>query len=105
MLGHMPSEQISEHLAPFLGGESLSDKQVQLISKHLELRLKWNSGVNLTSITEPEQILTRHFGESLFAACQLNKVTHASGSLIDLGSGAGFPGIPSSRARCRRTRS
>ena len=67
---------------------------MQLVSQHLELLLKWNSRVNLTSITEPEQILTRHFGESLFAARKLYPKPMGSGSLIDLGSGAGFPGIP-----------
>ena len=85
MLRRMTSEQIRKHLAPFLGGQSLSDRQVQQISQDLELLLKWNSRVNLTSIAEPTQILTRHFGESLFAACQLYPEPTVSASLIDLG--------------------
>ena len=78
----------------FLEGDPLSDPQVQLISRHLELLLKWNARVNLTSISEAEQIVARHFGESLFAARNLYQVPSGLGSLIDLGSGAGFPGIP-----------
>lgn len=48
--------------------------------------------MNLTAIRDPEEIVRRHFGESLFAAEQL-ALADAS-SLIDLGSGAGFPGVP-----------
>src|SRR5881394_2980270 len=90
----MTSEQIRAILEPFLEGDPLSDPQVQLISRHLELLLKWNARVNLTSISEAEQIVARHFGESLFAARNLYQVPSGLGSLIDLGSGAGFPGIP-----------
>ena len=94
MLGRMTSEQIRELLSHFLGGETLSNQQAQLISRHLELLLKWNPRINLTSITAPEQIITRHFGESLFAALELYPKPMGFGSMIDLGSGAGFPGIP-----------
>ncbi len=90
----MTPEKIRELLAPFLEGDALSDQQVQLVSQHFELLLRWNSRVNLTSITEPEQILARHFGESLFAARKLYQGASGIGSMIDLGSGAGFPGIP-----------
>jgi len=94
MLGRMNSERIRELLAPFLEGDPISDEQLRLLSAHMELLLKWNARINLTSITEPEQILTRHFGESLFAARKLSQGSGLSGSLIDIGSGAGFPGIP-----------
>ena len=94
MLGRMTHERIRELLAPFLEGNPISNEQVRLLSAHMELLLKWNSRINLTSITEPEQILTRHVGESLFAARKLSQDSGPFGSLIDVGSGAGFPGIP-----------
>jgi len=94
MLPRMTSDRIRELLAPFLEGEAISDQQSNLISDHLQLLLKWNPRINLTAVTDPEQIVTRHFGESLFAARVLAKDSPLSGSLIDLGSGAGFPGIP-----------
>jgi 16S rRNA (guanine527-N7)-methyltransferase len=94
MHGRMTSDRIRELLAPFLEGETLSDQQLRFISDHVELLLKWNLRINLTAVTDPEQILTRHFGESLFTAHMLTRNFPLSGSLIDLGSGAGFPGIP-----------
>jgi 16S rRNA (guanine527-N7)-methyltransferase len=61
------------------------------LSAYLELLLKWNARTNLTAIREPEEIVRRHFGESLFAARHLDAETS---TLLDLGSGAGFPGLP-----------
>lgn len=60
-------------------------------SKYLELLLRWNQRLNLTAIREPEQIMQRHFVECGFAALHLPS---GIGSLLDYGSGAGFPGIP-----------
>lgn len=60
------------------------------LSEYLDLLLKWNARTNLTAIREPEDIVGRHFGESLFAANHLG----VCDTLLDLGSGAGFPGIP-----------
>jgi 16S rRNA (guanine527-N7)-methyltransferase len=90
----MTPDQVNELLAPFLEGETLSDTQLRYISQHLDLLLKWNHRINLTAINESEQILTRHFGESLFTARKLSQDPAPFGSLIDLGSGSGFPGIP-----------
>ncbi len=63
--------------------------QSDLILIYLDLLLKWNEKINLTSIRDPETCVTRHFGESLLL------IRHASlrGSLLDIGSGAGFPGL------------
>jgi 16S rRNA (guanine527-N7)-methyltransferase len=61
------------------------------LSIYLDLLLKWNARTNLTAIRNPEEIVRRHFGESLFAARHLNPDTT---SLLDFGSGAGFPGLP-----------
>jgi len=57
---------------------------------YLELILKWNARINLTAIRTPEEIVRRHFGESLFVGAHLG----ACGTLLDFGSGAGFPGVP-----------
>ena len=61
------------------------------LSLYLDLLLKWNARTNLTAIRKPEEIVRRHFGESLFAARHLDP---AARTLLDLGSGAGFPGLP-----------
>lgn len=60
------------------------------LSEYLDLLLKWNARTNLTAIREPGEIVRRHFGESLFVAQHLG----ACETLLDLGSGAGFPGLP-----------
>jgi 16S rRNA (guanine527-N7)-methyltransferase len=61
------------------------------LSTYLDLLLKWNARTNLTAIRDPEEIVRRHFGESLFAARHLDPDTS---TLLDFGSGAGFPGLP-----------
>jgi 16S rRNA (guanine527-N7)-methyltransferase len=50
--------------------------------------------MNLTAVRDPEEIITRHFGESLFAAMKLFPAPEALATAIDIGSGAGFPGLP-----------
>jgi len=60
------------------------------LSDYLDLLLKWNARTNLTAIRQPEEIVRRHFGESLFTALHLSDPD----TLLDLGSGAGFPGLP-----------
>src|SRR5438067_6064559 len=65
------------------------------LSAYLDLLLKWNAKTNLTAIRDPEEIVRRHFGESLFAATKLYPDDgSAEETLIDFGSGAGFPGVP-----------
>ncbi len=126
----MHPARIAELLQPFLtdpcqsgqgqgrGEEPASALLLNNISTYIDLLLRWNSRINLTAIRDAEEIVTRHFGESLFAACHLfpsvsfslppvpsavkgadldcssiekkAKPTRAA----DLGSGAGFPGIP-----------
>ncbi len=60
------------------------------LATYLDLILKWNARTNLTAIRTPEEIVRRHFGESLFAGTHIVKCK----TLLDFGSGAGFPGIP-----------
>ncbi|HET9283452.1 MAG TPA: 16S rRNA (guanine(527)-N(7))-methyltransferase RsmG [Candidatus Angelobacter sp.] len=59
---------------------------------YIDLLLKWNARINLTAVRDPEEMVTRHFGESFFTAGILRPYSPVS--LIDLGSGAGFPGVP-----------
>lgn len=70
----------------------LSPKQLQQLQLYLELLLKWNSKINLTAVRNPDDIVRRHFGESLFAGEHLQ--AESASSLADFGSGAGFPGLP-----------
>jgi 16S rRNA (guanine527-N7)-methyltransferase len=82
----------------------LSETQLKHISMYIDMLIRWNSRINLTAIRDPEQIVTRHFGESLFAARHLFPQTSSLPSgmnsaspartLADIGSGAGFPGLP-----------
>jgi 16S rRNA (guanine527-N7)-methyltransferase len=111
----------------------LSIAQLQHISTYIDILQRWNARINLTAIRDPEDIVTRHFGESLFAARHLfptGHVVHDAGAadgetasptvrggraalqgrirsqekigalapvvttVADVGSGAGFPGLP-----------
>ncbi len=67
----------------------LTAPQLTQTLTYLELLLRWNRRINLTAISNPDECLTRHFGESLFLARALT----LEGSLLDVGSGAGFPGL------------
>ena len=73
------------------GLHPLSQETAARFETYLELLLKWNAKLNLTAIREPEAIVTRHFLESIFAAQQLPADVR---TLLDFGSGGGFPGIP-----------
>jgi 16S rRNA (guanine527-N7)-methyltransferase len=93
----MQPARIAALLSPFLGGVSLSDSQLAQLASYLDLLLRWNARINLTAVRDPEQIVTRHFGESLFAARHLYpscSLETGDWSLLDIGSGPGFPGLP-----------
>jgi 16S rRNA (guanine527-N7)-methyltransferase len=89
--------RIAALLAPFLGDATLSETQLTQVREYLDLLLRWNARINLTAVRHPEQIVTRHFGESFFAARHLYpscSLEPESWRLVDIGSGAGFPGLP-----------
>ncbi|WP_049761571.1 16S rRNA (guanine(527)-N(7))-methyltransferase RsmG [Candidatus Korobacter versatilis] len=89
----MPGVEIAR-IAELLDPIVVAERQLEQISVYLDLLLKWNARMNLTAVRDPEQIVLRHFGESLFAARELFPDPDATGSLVDVGSGAGFPGVP-----------
>jgi 16S rRNA (guanine527-N7)-methyltransferase len=86
----MDVARIASLLSPFLK-EELSPTQLAQVSTYLDLLLKWNARINLTAVRQPEEIIQRHFGESFFLADRLAPLQDTA---IDLGSGAGFPGLP-----------
>ena len=90
----MERSRLAELLRPFLDGADAPPKLLDLLQAYLDQLLRWNARVNLTSVREPGQIVTRHFGESLFAAQVLARHSEHPSTLADVGSGAGFPGIP-----------
>jgi 16S rRNA (guanine527-N7)-methyltransferase len=115
--------RIQALLEPFIE-QSLSASTLDQISIYIDLLLRWNARINLTAIRNPEEIVTRHFGESFFLARHLfpKSVASASSSChpersqakreaigsakskdpypstapraLDIGSGAGFPALP-----------
>jgi 16S rRNA (guanine527-N7)-methyltransferase len=82
------ADLLRSHLA---GIVELSEAQIDLLSKHYELLVRWNSRLNLTSIRNLDDAVVRHYCECLFFAAHLPAT---SGKILDFGSGAGFPGIP-----------
>jgi 16S rRNA (guanine527-N7)-methyltransferase len=113
------TDQIAALLQPFLT-QPLPEVALQQISTYINLLLRWNGRINLTAIRDPEAIVTRHFGESLFLARHLFPVERRApppvpdpsmertllsessspppnkgeARVLDIGSGAGFPGLP-----------
>ncbi|HEY6348718.1 MAG TPA: 16S rRNA (guanine(527)-N(7))-methyltransferase RsmG [Candidatus Angelobacter sp.] len=86
----MNTAQIAALLRSFV---ELDQKILEQTSIYIDLLMKWNARVNLTAVRTAEEIVQRHFGESFFAAAHLLEKGGAK-SVIDLGSGAGFPGVP-----------
>ena len=72
---------------------SVTDDQATVLFEHYELLKRWNQRINLTSIKEPDEIVVRHYAESLFFAVHLPDA-RAGTTIADIGSGAGFPGVP-----------
>ena len=85
---------LEPYLAPGTGAAPVPPSLYAQLSAYLDLLLKWNARTNLTAIREPEEMVRRHFGESLFAGMHLGTRLSPGASLLDFGSGAGFPGLP-----------
>jgi len=87
------SEAFEDLLASVLSSLAinLSAQQVNQLSFHYRMLMQWNQKMNLSAIRDPEEVVRRHFGESLFLAKSL---PDAVSTLVDVGSGAGFPGVP-----------
>lgn len=68
----------------------LDDKQLIQFYNYMKLLLEWNEKINLTAITEPEEVILKHFIDSL----TISKYIERESKLADVGTGAGFPGIP-----------
>lgn len=90
MLSGASLEQFVAAAIPF--GLTLSSYQLGQFKQYLALLLEWNERFNLTAIREPEEIWVRHFLDSLSCAAATGNLNHLS--LIDVGTGAGFPGLP-----------
>jgi 16S rRNA (guanine527-N7)-methyltransferase len=70
----------------------LSPQQIQAFNWYAQEMLSWNRRFNLTAITDPSQIEIKHFLDSL--TCVLGMGPHPRGRVVDVGTGAGFPGLP-----------
>ena len=71
-------------------GIKLSKEQAEMFFYYMNLLLEWNEKINLTAITEEKEVIVKHFVDSLTIA----KYIPEGASLVDVGTGAGFPGIP-----------
>lgn len=73
---------------------SLGEKQIKQFRDYYELLITWNSVMNLTAITAFDEVLTKHFLDSVSLIQAVPDLASKPYSLIDVGTGAGFPGIP-----------
>jgi 16S rRNA (guanine527-N7)-methyltransferase len=83
----LTQSRLRQLLQPFK--VDLSPAQAGQTLAYLQLLQRWNEKINLTAIRDPEEAVTRHIGESLFVATHVR----IHGTLLDIGSGAGFPGL------------
>lgn len=76
-------------------GINLHKEQIKKFSRYLELLVQWNQKINLTSLKTPREIIIKHFLDSISCIKIINKYIDTEEiSVIDVGAGAGFPGIP-----------
>ena len=73
-------------------GLNLTEDQISTFNKYYELLYEWNKKINLTAITEPKDVAIKHMVDSL--SCFKADLFKENTSLIDVGTGAGFPGLP-----------
>ncbi len=87
----MNKEELLKASASSIGIE-LNETQIAQFIKYYEILVEWNSFMNLTGITEYEEVVQKHFVDSL-VLCKAININDVH-SLIDIGTGAGFPGLP-----------
>jgi len=76
-------------------GINLHKEQIRKFSRYLESLVQWNQKINLTSLKTPQEIIFKHFLDSISCIRAINKhINIEKTSIIDVGTGAGFPGIP-----------
>lgn len=75
-------------------GITLSEKQLGQFYQYYELLIEWNKVMNLTAITELDEVISKHFIDSLSLIRAVKDLSGLHSSVIDVGTGAGFPGIP-----------
>ena len=81
------NQVVRELLAPF--DVPISDESIRNVIVYADLLHRWNRKINLTSISSAQECISRHFGESFLAS----RKVRLRGRLLDVGSGAGFPGL------------
>ena len=78
-------------------GVELTDIQAEQLEKYYNLLIEWNEKMNLTAITEPDEVIEKHFTDSL--SCLETGLLEGKKTVVDVGCGAGFPSIPLKIAR------
>ena len=86
----MKEEEFYKEIRNTLKEIELTENQIEQFYNYMNEILKWNKSINVTSITDEKMFIVKHFADSL----TINRFVEAKKTLIDIGTGAGFPGIP-----------
>lgn len=70
----------------------LEEEQINQFYKYMNILIEWNKNINLTAITDPKEVILKHFIDSIYVLKNIE--ISSNSSIIDIGTGAGFPGIP-----------
>ena len=87
----MFAEQMERELE---GIATLSERQMEQFYQYYEMLVEWNQVMNLTAITEMTEVVTKHFVDSLSLKKAVSDLEDKPWKIMDVGTGAGFPGIP-----------
>ena len=87
----MFAEQMERELE---GIATLSERQMEQFYQYYEMLVEWNQVMNLTAITEMTEVVTKHFVDSLSLKKAVSDLEDKPRKIMDVGTGAGFPGIP-----------
>lgn len=72
----------------------INDEQINKFNKYYKLLIEWNKKINLTTITDYEDVIKKHFLDSVLLLKVFKKDLFVLKNIIDVGTGAGFPGVP-----------